>query len=153
MASLPARIVAYLFLGILCAAGPVMLLIVIVTGTERALFLRSSISAQGVIVALRVVHPYRHSDRSRSPVFRFTAKDGRSITVASNIAQNPSPWRFGDTVPVLYQPDHPENAHIDSFVQLWEPQVIIGIVGGSFSVIPLFILLRRRRSRNPSDPS
>src|SRR5580698_1904709 len=107
MASLPARIVAYLFLGIICAAGPVILSIVVVTGIERALFISSSASAQGVIVALRVVHPYRHSDRSRSPVFRFTAKDGSSFTVASNISQSPAPWQFGDQVPVLYQPGHP----------------------------------------------
>jgi hypothetical protein len=147
MASLPARIVAYLFLGIICAAGPVILSIVVVTGIERALFISSSASAQGVIVALRVVHPYRHSDRSRSPVFRFTTKDGSSFTVASNISQSPAPWQFGDQVPVLYQPGHPENAHIDSFVQLWEPQVILGIVGGAFSVIPLLIFVRRRRSR------
>ena len=148
MPSLPPRIIAYLFLGIFCAAGPVMLLIAVGTGMERALFVRSSISAEGVIVALRPAHPYRPTDRSRFPVFRFTATDGRSFTVTSNIAQSPSPWRFGDPVPVLYQQDHPENAHLDSFVQLWEPQVILGIVGGGFSVIPLLILFGRRRSRN-----
>lgn len=147
MASLAPRIIAYLFLGIIFSAGPV-LLIAIGTGMERALFVRSSISVEGVIAALRPAHPYRYGDKSRSPVFRFTAKDGRSFTVSSNIAQSPSPWRFGDLVPVLYQQDHPENAHIDSFVQLWEPQVILGIVGGGFSVMPLLILLRRRRSRN-----
>ena len=72
----PPRIVAYLFLGIICAAGPVVLLIAIVTGMERALFVRSGISAKGVIVALGPAHPYRPTDRSRFPVFRFTPKDG-----------------------------------------------------------------------------
>src|ERR1700692_3761327 len=142
MPSLPSRIIAYLFLGIFCAAGPVMLLIAIGTGIERALFVRSCISAAGVIVAPRPAH-YKSSARSGFPIFRFTATDGRSFTVTSNIAQSPFPWRFGDPVPVLYQQDHPENAHLDSFVQLWEPQVILGIVGGGFSVIPLLILFRR----------
>lgn len=149
MPSLASRIIAYLFLGVLFAAGPFVLLIAIGTGIERALFVRSSIPAEGVIVGLSPAHPYRPTDRSRFPVFRFATKDGGSFTVTSNIAQSPSPWRFGDPVPVLYRQDHPENAHIDSFVQLWEPQVVLGIVGGGFSVIPLLILFRGRRSRSP----
>jgi hypothetical protein len=143
--SWPARIIAYLFLGLICGAGPVMLLIVAGTGMERALFLRSSLRADGVIVGLRVVRPSRPSDQSRSPIFRFNANDGRSFTVVSSIAQSPSPWKQGDAVTVLYQPEHPENAHIDSFVQLWMPQVIVGIVGAAFSAFPLLIFLRRRR--------
>jgi hypothetical protein len=147
MPSLSARIIAYLFVGVLCAAGPVMLLVATGTGMERALFIRSSLSADGVIVALRPVRRYSSSSKSCWPVFRFTAKNGRSFTVTSNIAESPPPWQPGDTVPVLYQQDHPENAHIDSFFQLWRPQVIVGIVGAVFSAIPLLIFLRRRRSK------
>ena len=146
MPSLPARIIAYFFVGILCAAGPVMLLIAAGTGIERALFVRSSLSAEGVIVGLSPVRSHRPTDKSRRPVFRFTAKNGTSFTITSNIAQSPSPWRFGDRVRVLYQPDHPENAHIDSFLQLWMPQVIVGIVGGAFSAMPFLIFVRRRGS-------
>jgi hypothetical protein len=143
--SLPGRIIAYGFLGLVCAAGPILLLIAAGTGIERALFLHSSLSADGVIVGLRPVWLYRPSDQSRQPVFRFTAKNGMSFTVTSNIAQSPSPWQPGDAVRVFYQQDHPENAHIDSFFQLWESQVIVGIVGGVFSAIPLLIFLLRRR--------
>jgi len=146
MPSLPGRIIAYLLLGIFCAAGPVLLLLALGTGVERALFVRSSLSAEGDIVALRPGRPSRPSDKSRRPVFRFTAKNGTSFTVTSNIAAHPSPWQPGDPVPVLYQPDRPENAYIDSFFQLWEPQVMLGTVGGAFSVVPLLIFLRRRRS-------
>ncbi len=139
------RIIAYLLVGIFCSAGPVMLLIAAGTGVERAVFLHSSLSADGVVVALRP-RATRSSKYSWMPVFRFTTQDGRTFTVTSNIAQSPSPWKFGDHVPVLYQPDHPENAHIDSFFQLWAPQVIVGIVGAGFSTVPLLIFLRRRRS-------
>jgi hypothetical protein len=44
---------------ILCAAGPVMLLIAAGTGMERAFFVRSSLSTDGVVVGLRPVRPYR----------------------------------------------------------------------------------------------
>jgi Protein of unknown function (DUF3592) len=139
------RIIGYLFVAIVCGAGPFMLLIVAGTGIERALFIHSSLSSDGVIVGLSPTRPNRPSDRSRRPVFRFTTKEGRTITVVSNIAQRPSPWTFGDHVRVLYQPSHPENARIDSFAQLWEPQIVLGVVGGAFSMIPLLILLRRRQ--------
>jgi Protein of unknown function (DUF3592) len=145
MNSLPGRILAYLLLVILCGAGPVMLLIAAGTGVERALFIHSSLSADGVIVSLRFYQP--STSKACWPIFRFTAKNGRSFTVTSNIAQSPSPWQPGDPVRVLYQQDHPENAHIDSFAQLWEPQAVAGIVGGVFSCIPAFIFLRRRRSK------
>jgi Protein of unknown function (DUF3592) len=149
MTSALARIIAYVFVGILCAVGPVMLLISAGTGLKRALFVRSSLSAEGVVVALRYVRSSsKPMSQTCSPIFRFTAKNGTSFTVTSNIAQSPSPWRPGDSVRVLYQEDYPENAHIDSFVQLWEPQVILGIVGGICSVFPLLIFLRRRRSSN-----
>lgn len=85
--------------------------------------------------------------QTSSPIFRFTAENGMSYTVTSGIAQSPSPWRFGEHVHVLYQQDHPENAHIDSFVQPWEPQVILGTAGGICSVFPLLIFLRRRSSK------
>ena len=146
MPSVPARIFAYLILGALSATGPLLLLIAAGTGIERALFIRSSLSVDGVIVAFHFIRHSRPTGKSRSPVFRFTTKDGRSFTVTSNVAQSPSPWQLGDPVPVLYQKEHPENAHIDSFAQLWAPQVVLGIVGGAFSTIPLLLFFRRRRS-------
>lgn len=149
MPSVGSRIVAYLFLGVVCSAGPIMLLIATATGIERALFIHSSLPADGVIVALRQPPSRRHTNQSRSPIFRFMASNGQSYTVTSYIAQRPSPWRFGDHVPVLYQPGHPENASIDSFVQLWEPQVVLSIVGASFSSVP-FLIFRARRRANAS---
>jgi hypothetical protein len=75
-----------------------------------------------VVVALRGVPG--STNKSLAPVFRFTAHNGMRV---------------------LYQDEHPENAHIDSFWQVWMPQFVLGIVGGGFSVIPLLVLLGRRR--------
>ena len=97
-----------------------------------------------VVVALRGVPG--STKKSLAPVFRFTAQNGMSFTVNSSIYQRPSTWQLGGRVRVLYQEEHPENAHIDSFWQLWMPQFVLGIVGGGFSVIPLLVLLGRRRS-------
>jgi hypothetical protein len=135
---------AYLLVGIFCGVGPVMLLVAAGTGIERAFFIRSSSSASGVVVALRRLPG--STKKSLAPIFRFATQNGMSFTVSSNIYQSPSTWQLGGRVRVLYQEDRPENAHIDSFWQLWMPQFVLGIVGGGFSVIPLLIFLRRPRS-------
>jgi hypothetical protein len=142
-----ARIIAYVLVGVLCAAGPIMLLIAAGTGLERILFVRSSLSTDGVIIALRhTPRPGKPMSQSCSPIFRFTDENGIGMTVTSHISQSSCPWRFGEHVHVLYQQDHPENARIDSLPQLWEPQIILGIAGGICSIFPLQIFLRRRRS-------
>jgi hypothetical protein len=37
------------------------------------------------------------------------------------------------------------HAKIDSVAQLWLPEIILGAIGGVFSIFPVLILLRRRR--------
>jgi hypothetical protein len=146
-ASLPARLLVYLLFGPFCAAGPVMLLIAAGTGIERGLFIHSSAPTEGIVVAVRQVPG--STKKSTAPVFRFTTQSGMSVTANSNIYEEPSKWRVGAHVPVLYEEDHPENARIDSFWQLWMPQFVLGIVGGAFSIIPVFIYLRRAAPVGP----
>lgn len=149
MRSTLARIFAYVFVGFLCVAGPVLLLISAGTGVERALFVRSSLFADGVVVDSRYIRSVRRPNTwTCAPIFRFTAKNGMSFTVTSNTGQNPCPWRPGDSVRVLYQEDHPGNAHIDSFFQLWLLPVVFAALGGICTFFPLLIFLRRRRSGN-----
>ena len=147
MPSLPAKVVAYLLFGVFCVAGPGLLLIAAVTGIERGLFLHSAATAEGIVIAMRETPQSAGKTRkSFSPIFQFQAANGASYTVTSDIAERPTSWRLGGPVRVLYQPDRPENAHIDSFAQLWMRQAVVGAVGAAFSTIPVFILMRRLRS-------
>ena len=144
-----ARIIAYLFVGIVCAAGPVLLLIATITGIEKAIFVHSSVKTDGVVFGMRPVYE-RRSNKTWYPVFQFTAKDGRSFTVTSDVGERPFPWRPPQQVTILYDPDNPENARIDSFAQLWMPQAVLGTVGGGFATIPLLVLIRWLRLRKKS---
>jgi hypothetical protein len=85
MPSVPARIFAYLFVRLLCVAGPFFLLIAAITGLERARFVHSSLRAKGVVVDLHSISvANRPNSWACAPIFRFTAKDGRSYTVTSH---------------------------------------------------------------------
>jgi hypothetical protein len=141
------RVIGYLFAGLILGAGPFILFLDAVTGVQRALFVHSSLSADGVVIGFRDIRSRRSSTKYSAPAFRFTTRDSRSVTVVSDIYASRPPWRPGDRVRILYQPDHPEDAHIDSFLQLWEPQLVMGIVGSAFSTIPLLIFLRGRGRR------
>ena len=140
--SLPARIIGYLFVVGVCLAGPLLLLVAAITGIQRVLFLHSSRAADGVVLAFHEIRP--STNTSYAPVFRFTTDDGAIHSVTSDIAQRPSPWRSGEHVRVLYDPHRAEDAHIDSLAQLWEPQIVVGVVGAGFSTVPLLIFFRRR---------
>jgi hypothetical protein len=140
------KIVVYLFFGLVCVVGAGLLLIAAVTGVQRALFLHSAATAEGAIIALRETPTAGRTRKSSFPIFQFKAANGESITVTSNIAESAASWQLGGPVRVLYQPDRPENAHIDSFAQLWMLQVVVGVVGAAFSTIPVLILIRRFRS-------
>jgi hypothetical protein len=121
-----------------------MLLIAAGTGGERALFIHSSSRAEGTVVALRRVPGSVR--KSTAPVFRFATQSGTTVTVSSDIYERPSQWQPGERVPVLYEEEHPERARIDSFWQLWMPQFVLSLVGAGFSLVPLFLFLRSRRS-------
>jgi hypothetical protein len=149
MASLASRLSAYILIGIFCLPGPVLLLITGVTVIQRAIFLNSAKSVQGQVIALREAPLRRNSRPSYFPVFRFTAADGQTRTVTSNVADRQTAW-LGKPVPVLYLPGHPQSARINTFPQLWEDQIIPSGVGAAFSAIPLLILFRRRAAPFPA---
>ncbi len=147
MPNLLQKVLAYTFVGLIVSIGPILFAIALVNGAQRLLFLHAAASTTGQVVALRQAHTKSSTRPSYYPSFRFTAPNGESITVASNIAGKYMPW-LGKSVPVLYLPANPHEAHIDTFGQLWESTLVPGIVGAAFSTIPLLIYLRRRRANS-----
>ena len=82
-----------------------------------------------------------------APVFQFTASDGRTYTVSSDVYGRQSDVRYGERVRVLYWPNHAESARIDAFASLWTFPLVGGVVGAGFCVVPAIMLvawLRRR---------
>jgi hypothetical protein len=95
-------------------------------------------SAKGKIERLEV---RLDTSRSRSrdpdsptyaPVFSFRDTQGRRHEVTSAVGHGRSPYEPGQEVPVLYDRDNPEDARIDSFVQLWLFPMAIGFMGTVF---------------------
>lgn len=145
MPSVVSRAVAYVFVAIFMLAGPALLLVDAVVLVRNLLFIYSAARTQGTIVALKQFRARSSRKQSFAPVFRFTADDGQAYIVASNMFNKTPGFAVGEQVTVLYEKGHPEHAKVDSFYQLWIPEIVLSVVGGGFSVIPAVIIVRRRR--------
>lgn len=88
-------------------------------------------SAEGQVVDVEYHRSTKH--RSYHPVVRFRSANGEEINFTFEDARRPSIYSRGDVVTVLYDPQAPHGARIDSFLQLWFGATSLGIMGGVLS--------------------
>jgi hypothetical protein len=138
------RLIAYVFLGSFCIAGPLLLILALVTAAQRATLLISGLHAEATVIGARQQGSTR---RTYAPVFQFTAGDGQSYTVSSDVYGKESAVKFGKRIPILYLPTHPESARIDTFAPLWAMPLVVGVVGAGFCVVPAIMLVAWMRRR------
>lgn len=95
------------------------------------------IPAEGRIVD--VVSRTRTSGGERKtlfyPVVEFRTVDGESIRFEGSTGSNPAAYRVGDTVKVLYDPQTPQSALIDSWEEVWMPSGFLIGIGGIFALM------------------
>jgi hypothetical protein len=129
-----------LILGIFSGVAVVMLLIAFVSSASAILKMAREESAPGRVVEIvqrreyvneqdRVVQEYYF------PVVEFVSKDGRSHSVQMTAGSSTPSHEVGDEVTVLYNPDRPLEARIQSFgssALMWILPGITGILGFAF---------------------
>ena len=104
-------------------------------------FIKNSISADGTVVD--IVQQMEHSETNGqtttnytyAPKISFTASDGKQYTFVSSTSSNPSPYHDGQIIKILYDPQNPNNAEINSFFDLWGLSIISLGLGVVFSII------------------
>jgi hypothetical protein len=130
------RILTWVF----ASAAALMLIIALTAGVIVGQAAGREISAAGVVVALR---QDRGSDGSSYfyPVVEFKLPNGETQTLRSNAGTNPPAYRQGDAVTVLFDPQQPEQARIQSFgssFDRWIVSIITGILGLAMAGAALF---------------
>jgi hypothetical protein len=126
------------------ALGPCLLAFSLVSAYQTKRFLRQSITSQAIIVQLKQVHSGRHAKTSYAPVFTFPAENGRAYTVTSRMSSNPPAFKVGQVATVHYAKDHPEQARLDSFLELWLFDIIGGVIGVIFSLLMIAVIFGRK---------
>src|SRR3954471_2322468 len=120
---------ALLGLGIVAMLGGLFLLIVaLFLYLRQRRFLDRAVETTGVVVGQNV-SPSAEGGAVTRPVVRFRTEDGERIEFEDAFGSNPSPYRVGRGVPVLYDPERPGQARIRSFGSLWLFCLITGVIG------------------------
>ncbi|UWZ87015.1 DUF3592 domain-containing protein [Occallatibacter riparius] len=112
---------------------------------HTTLFLRSALSATGTVAELQSLKDDQSGGIVYSPIFRFAAADGQTYTITSSTGSNPPSFVVGQTVRVLYEREHPSDALIDSFGQLWLFPLIFCPLGIAFAAAGYLVLRFDRR--------
>jgi hypothetical protein len=106
--------------------------------TQR--FLDSAVRADGVVVELA------STGRSYAPVVEFTNADGQPLRFRSGLSRNPPGYDVGEHVVVLYPPQAPERARIDTWFELWFVAMLLAGLGAIFGGIGGVMLAVQRRA-------
>ena len=148
-ASMVARIFAYGFIGAFFIGTRVLLAIAIGSTVQRATLIFSGSRAEGTVIAKKQTGHLNGGGSAYAPVVQFSASDGRTYVVTSDLSGAESAYQFGQHVRILYAPNHPQGARIDAFAPLWTLPLVTGVVGAAFSLVPAIVVvswLRRRRA-------
>jgi Protein of unknown function (DUF3592) len=141
------RIFAYGFIGAFAIGSLVLLSIAVFSTVQRATLILSGSRTEGTVVAKKQVGRLNGGAAAYAPMLQFTASDGRAYVVTSDLSGPESAYRFGQHLPVLYQPNHPDGARIDAFAPLWTLPLVTGVVGAAFSIVPAIVVMSWRQRR------
>lgn len=106
-------------------------------------FIRRARRARGRYVTARTASAGVEEPRSTSyGVIEFQTESGQTIQFSGRVGTPFEARKVGREVEVLYDPAHPEEAIVSSFVELWFPPLIAYTVGiGWIVAVPVFWLL------------
>ncbi len=133
-------------------AGAIFLTLGLVLGYQTCTFLATASRAEGEVIALerRRSHPRgnrRLTEYHYYPVVKYMAADGQTVQFVGQVGSKPPAFRVGQRVKVLYNPEQPRSARINSFFELWLAPMIFTGLGGIFLLMGGVALVNQFRPR------
>jgi len=121
----------------------------VVSAIRTFLFLHSAVPETGEIIKLIERKNYK-KDTLYTPVFTFRDHNGNIHTVFSAMASHHPVGNAGDRIAILYNPDNPKHAEVNSFVSIWGFSAIFGGLGAFFFIV-FWIVAIVTRNKMDSD--
>ena len=103
----------------------------------------------GIVTRDSTVSGSRGRTESYAPTVSFVTQTGKAVTFESETASNPASHSVGDEVEVIYQPNDPQQAIINSFVHTWLLSTLLlgaGLFCAIITALTLFWIIVSRRS-------
>jgi hypothetical protein len=114
--------------------------------TLRNLSFRRHASATAGVVVDNVWS--QGSDSVAHPKVEFRTGSGRVVTFIASVGSQPPSFHEGESVTVLYDPDDPTHAAIDTIMEQWFESMILGGLGAFSTLVGgvwLFAVVRPKR--------
>jgi hypothetical protein len=112
----------FLAVGLACLAGAAA------AHLQRLDFERHAVRVEARVISLLQRRSTQGSSPVWAPVFRFTTNDGQVVRVSSSSAANPPAYEVGQTVALLYDPEHPQRAEEITFSSRYlAPLLLLGL--------------------------
>jgi hypothetical protein len=96
-------------------------------------FLEKSVTATGTVIDLRL--EYSEDSNVYYPLVKFQTENGKEIKFKSSFGTNPPAYQVGEEVSIIYLPDNPNKAQINSFWSLWFLSILLLGMGTVFTAI------------------
>ena len=150
-----AVIIASLFAGIFIVAGMVSVYFGTYFYTDIQSIRKGGVKTEGVILRYerRGTRSANMKDMFVVPIVQFQTVAGQLIVVEgkvdnSTILQNLC--ESGEQVEIIYDPNNPEHAVINTFAELWFLPLLLWIIGAGFISVPPFTIWRHCKGRGNS---
>lgn len=116
-------------------------------GIGKAYFLVTAESGQGQVVEIVERTKYNSKLRTREtsyyPVVELETKAGKKARFTSNVGANPAMYVVGDQVPVVYDPEDPSSAAIDTLIDFWMLPLVFVLIALTLLIVSVARLRRR----------
>jgi len=117
----------------------------------RVALVRDGVRTDGTISGFERVGPgpeNQLSDTILVPVVTFTSETGETISFQGSMSEPIwSDYQSGATVSVVYDPDNPAAARIDTCAELWFAPILLSIVGAGLALGPPLTIWSHVRSQ------
>jgi uncharacterized protein DUF3592 len=134
---------------IFCILGLVIFAVAYIPA-HKLILLRAGARTQGTVWRLSS-QQFQHNRHNVFPEVQFTDENGATIRFLDHTGSNPSPYKVGDHVAVLYQPGRQGSAMIDRGFRNWLPVAALLLLGTVFTSLGLLMLSSLYGSAKPSD--
>jgi hypothetical protein len=108
-------------------------------------FLRHAVHTEGRVVQVEEEPAGKRSVQYR-PIITFSTQQGYTETFRPRLQMDRPVYEAGQVLPVVYNPDDPQQAFIHRFWHLWLWPVLNGFSGLFFLLLSLYLLAGLTRS-------
>ncbi len=118
----------------------------ITTGLNNHSFVKKAISTQGIVI--NNLHDSTKSSNSYYPLVKFTTRTGETVVFESKVGSSSPEYTKGERVEILYHPQKPNAAMINTWIHLWFFPMILSGTGSLAVFIGASLLATRELKQN-----